>query len=138
MKSSGVVLQDVGSITNRPSGPLAVQQLIALPALPSEDAIALSVPPTTLAEPRHHDCLQKNERFLLPWLGSKLRCSVEQAADSEKRIDRVEREVVAQIRELGRTLMRAFVDRQGSGSDRQARSRGDAALEGCLPQRLVG
>lgn len=40
---------------------------------------------------------------------------VQQAADSGERIDRVERELFAQLLELGLTLLRAFVDGQGDG-----------------------
>ena len=45
----------------------------------------------------------------------KIRQYVEQAADSGARIDRVERELFAQLLDLGLTLLRAFVDGQGDG-----------------------
>jgi hypothetical protein len=45
----------------------------------------------------------------------KIRRYVEQATNSGERIDRVERELFGQLLELGRTLLRAFVDGQGDG-----------------------
>lgn len=45
----------------------------------------------------------------------KIRRYVEQAAESGERIDRVERELFAQLLELGLTLLRVFVDGQGDG-----------------------
>lgn len=45
----------------------------------------------------------------------KIRSYVEQAANSGERIDRVERELFGRLLELGRTLLRAFVDGQGDG-----------------------
>jgi len=44
-----------------------------------------------------------------------IRRYVEQARESGERIDRVERELFAQLLELGLTLLRAFVDGQGDG-----------------------
>ena len=45
----------------------------------------------------------------------KIRRYVEEASDSGERIDRVERELFAQLLEMGLTLLRAFVDGQGDG-----------------------
>ena len=41
--------------------------------------------------------------------------AVVRAGDKEQRLDEVERELFAQLMELGRTLMQEFVDRAGEG-----------------------
>ena len=63
----------------------------------------------------------------------KIRRYVEQAADSGERIDRVERELFAQLLELGLTLLRAFVDGQGDGN-----AGPNVAIDGVELRRLSG
>jgi len=63
----------------------------------------------------------------------KIRRFVEQAADSGERIDRVERELFAQLLELGLMLLRAFVDGQGDGD-----SGAKVAIDGVELRRLSG
>lgn len=63
----------------------------------------------------------------------KIRRYVEQAADSGERIDRVERELLAKLLEVGLMLLRAFVDGQADG-DSGAR----VAIDGMELRRLSG